>query len=74
MIKLLVTVDIVLFTILDRRLHVLLIKRLAKPFVGRKSLWKLLPIENCKKKQALRKFIWNNSILLASPGAIPEVE
>jgi 8-oxo-dGTP diphosphatase len=34
MIKLLVTVDIVLFTILDRRLHVLLIKRLAKPFVG----------------------------------------
>ena len=30
--KLMVTVDIVLFTIIDSRLHVLLIRRLAKPF------------------------------------------
>jgi len=38
MTKLLVTVDIVLFTIRDRRLHVLLIRRLAKPFVNRYAL------------------------------------
>jgi 8-oxo-dGTP diphosphatase len=36
--KLLVTVDIVLFTIRDRRLHLLLIKRLAKPFENRFAL------------------------------------
>lgn len=36
--KLLVTVDIVLFTILDRSLHVLLIRRLAKPFEKRHAL------------------------------------
>ena len=34
MTKLLVTVDIVLFTIRDRQLHLLLIKRLAEPFVS----------------------------------------
>jgi 8-oxo-dGTP diphosphatase len=33
-----VTVDVVIFTILDRRLHVLLIKRLAKPFQNRFAL------------------------------------
>jgi len=33
-----VTVDIVVFTILDRSLHLLLIKRLAKPFQGRYAL------------------------------------
>src|SRR5215831_3993606 len=38
MTKLLVTVDVVLFTIRDRSLHVLLIKRLAKPFVNRYAL------------------------------------
>jgi 8-oxo-dGTP diphosphatase len=38
MTKLLVTVDIVLFTIRDRRLHLLLIKRLAKPFENRYAL------------------------------------
>jgi 8-oxo-dGTP diphosphatase len=38
MTKLLVTVDIVLFTIRDRRLHLLLIKRLAKPFEHRYAL------------------------------------
>jgi 8-oxo-dGTP diphosphatase len=38
MTKLLVTVDIVLFTILDRKLHLLLIRRLAKPFEGRYAL------------------------------------
>jgi 8-oxo-dGTP diphosphatase len=36
--KLLVTVDIVLFTIRERSLHVLLIKRLAKPFENRFAL------------------------------------
>lgn len=36
--KLMVTVDIVLFTILDSRLHVLLIRRLAKPFQHRHAL------------------------------------
>jgi 8-oxo-dGTP diphosphatase len=36
--KLLVTVDIVLFTIRDRKLHLLLIKRLAKPFENRYAL------------------------------------
>lgn len=38
MTKLLVTVDIVLFTIFDRSLHLLLIKRLAKPFENRYAL------------------------------------
>ncbi|HLJ44938.1 MAG TPA: NUDIX domain-containing protein [Bryobacteraceae bacterium] len=38
MTKLLVTVDIVLFTIRDRHLHVLLIRRLAKPFENRFAL------------------------------------
>jgi len=38
MTKLLVTVDVVLFTIRDRRLHLLLIKRLAKPFEHRYAL------------------------------------
>ena len=38
MTKLLLTVDIVLFTIRDRKLHLLLIKRLAKPFQGRYAL------------------------------------
>jgi 8-oxo-dGTP diphosphatase len=38
MTKLLVTVDIVLFTIRDRRLHLLLIKRRAKPFENRYAL------------------------------------
>ena len=38
MTKLLVTVDIVLFTIQDRRLHLLLIRRLAKPFENRYAL------------------------------------
>jgi 8-oxo-dGTP diphosphatase len=38
MTKLLVTVDIVLFTIRARALHVLLIKRLAKPFENRYAL------------------------------------
>jgi 8-oxo-dGTP diphosphatase len=38
MTKLLVTVDIVLFTIRERRLHVLLIRRLAKPFEHRYAL------------------------------------
>jgi 8-oxo-dGTP diphosphatase len=38
MTKLSVTVDIVLLTIRDRRLQVLLIKRLAKPFQGRYAL------------------------------------
>lgn len=38
MTKLLVTVDIVLFTIRDRRLHLLLIRRLAKPFEHRYAL------------------------------------
>ena len=38
MTKLLVTVDIVLFTIRERQLHVLLIRRLAKPFEGRYAL------------------------------------
>jgi 8-oxo-dGTP diphosphatase len=32
--KLLVTVDVVLFTIVDRQLHLLLIRRLAKPYEG----------------------------------------
>jgi 8-oxo-dGTP diphosphatase len=36
--KLLVTVDIVLFTIRDRKLYLLLIKRLAKPFENRYAL------------------------------------
>jgi 8-oxo-dGTP diphosphatase len=36
--KLSVTVDVVLFTIRDRQLQVLLIKRLAKPYVGRYAL------------------------------------
>src|SRR5208283_1775983 len=38
MTKLLLTVDIVLFTIRDRQLHVLLIRRLAKPFENRYAL------------------------------------
>jgi 8-oxo-dGTP diphosphatase len=38
MTKMLVAVDIVLFTIRDRRLHLLLIKRLAKPFEKRLAL------------------------------------
>ena len=38
MTKLLVTVDIVLLTIRDRRLHLLLIRRLAKPFENRYAL------------------------------------
>ena len=38
MTKLLVTVDIVLFTLRDRALHLLLIRRLAKPFEGRYAL------------------------------------
>jgi 8-oxo-dGTP diphosphatase len=38
MTKLLVTVDIVLFTIRDRRLRLLLIRRLAKPFENRYAL------------------------------------
>jgi 8-oxo-dGTP diphosphatase len=38
MTKLLVTVDVVLFTIRDRRLHLLLIRRLAKPFENRYAL------------------------------------
>jgi 8-oxo-dGTP diphosphatase len=38
MTKLLVTVDVVLFTIRDRRLHLLLIRRLAKPFEHRYAL------------------------------------
>jgi len=38
MTKLLVTVDIVLFTIRDRRLHLLLIRRRAKPFENRYAL------------------------------------
>jgi 8-oxo-dGTP diphosphatase len=38
MTKLLVTVDIVLFTIKDRSLHLLLIRRLAKPFENRYAL------------------------------------
>jgi 8-oxo-dGTP diphosphatase len=38
MTKLLVTVDIVLFTIRDRQLHLLLIRRLAKPFEHRYAL------------------------------------
>jgi 8-oxo-dGTP diphosphatase len=38
MTKLMVTVDIVLFTIRERRLQVLLIKRLAKPFENRYAL------------------------------------
>lgn len=38
MTKLLVTVDIVLFTIRDRKLHLLLIRRLAKPFENRYAL------------------------------------
>ena len=38
MTKIAVAVDIVLFTIRDRKLHVLLIKRLAKPFEGRYAL------------------------------------
>lgn len=38
MTKLLVTVDIVLFTLRDRQLHLLLIRRLAKPFEGRFAL------------------------------------
>jgi 8-oxo-dGTP diphosphatase len=38
MTKLLVTVDIVLFTIRERRLHLLLIRRLAKPFEHRYAL------------------------------------
>jgi len=38
MTKLLVTVDIVLFTIRERKLHLLLIKRLAKPYQGRYAL------------------------------------
>ena len=33
-----ITVDIVLFTIINRRLHLLLIRRLEKPFVGRYAL------------------------------------
>jgi len=38
MTKLSVAVDVVLFTIYERRLHVLLIRRLAKPFEGRYAL------------------------------------
>jgi ADP-ribose pyrophosphatase YjhB (NUDIX family) len=38
MTKLLLTVDIVLFTIRERQLHVLLIRRLAKPFENRYAL------------------------------------
>lgn len=38
MTKLQITVDIVLFTILDRQLHVLLIRRLAEPFRGSYAL------------------------------------
>src|SRR3954468_1670347 len=38
MTKLSLTVDIVLFTIRDRQMQLLLIKRLAKPFVGRYAL------------------------------------
>ena len=38
MTKLLVTVDVVLFTIRERRLHLLLIKRLAKPYESRYAL------------------------------------
>lgn len=38
MTKLLVTVDVVLFTIRDRRLHLLLIKRLAQPYENRYAL------------------------------------
>ena len=49
MTKHLVTVDIVLFTIRDRRLHVLLIKRLAKPHQGSYAL----PGGFVKKKESL---------------------
>src|ERR1041385_6447814 len=38
MTKLLVTVDVVLFTIRDRKLHLLLIRRRAKPFENRYAL------------------------------------
>jgi 8-oxo-dGTP diphosphatase len=38
MTKLQMTVDVVLFTIVDRKLHLLLIKRLAKPFENRYAL------------------------------------
>src|SRR5437762_9265715 len=38
MTKLIVTVDVVLFTIRDRQLHLLLIRRLAKPFENRYAL------------------------------------
>ncbi len=38
MTKVLVTVDIVLFTIRDRQLHLLLIRRLAKPYENRYAL------------------------------------
>jgi 8-oxo-dGTP diphosphatase len=38
MTKPLVTVDVVLFTILDRKLHLLLIRRLAEPFENRYAL------------------------------------
>ncbi len=38
MTKLLVTIDVVLFTIRDRRLHLLLIKRIAKPYENRYAL------------------------------------
>ena len=38
MTKLYVTVDVVLFTIRDRRLHLLLIRRAAKPFENRYAL------------------------------------
>jgi 8-oxo-dGTP diphosphatase len=38
MTKLLVTVDVVVFTIRDRQLHLLLIRRLAKPFENRYAL------------------------------------
>jgi 8-oxo-dGTP diphosphatase len=38
MVKLFVTVDVVLFTIRDRQLHTLLVRRLAKPFHNRYAL------------------------------------
>ena len=59
--KLLVTVDIVLFTIRERALHVLLIRRLAKPFEGRFALPGGFVLESESVDAAAARELWEET-------------
>jgi len=59
--KLLVTVDIVLFTIRERQLHVLLIRRLAKPYEGRFALPGGFVLENESLDAAAARELWEEA-------------